>query len=97
MSSKASDKKDDIQNLNVMGESKVGSKKSSIKSKNMSRQQSDVQSQDMKGDEIITEEEQSMLMADHQRNLVNQFCRDYALENGYDFKDDQNAMVQDQD
>lgn len=36
MSSKASDKKGDIQNLNILGENKIGSKKSSIKSKNMS-------------------------------------------------------------
>ena len=44
MSSKVSErnKKAEIPNLNVIGESKVGSKKSSIKSKNMSRQQSDV-------------------------------------------------------
>jgi hypothetical protein len=37
MSSKASEKKEDIAQLNVQGESKVGSKKSSIKSKNLSR------------------------------------------------------------
>lgn len=36
----------------------------------------------------LTPDEQSVMMADHQRNLVYQFCRDYAHDNGYDFQED---------
>jgi hypothetical protein len=32
-------------------------------------------------------------MADHQRNLVNQFCRDYAHENGYDLRQNPDDMI----
>jgi len=38
--------------------------------------------------EEVTPDEQSVIMADHQRNLVFQFCRDYAHDNGYDFQED---------
>ena len=46
------------------------------------------QNKDLSQHEDITLDEQSIIMADHQRNLVYQFCRDYAHDNGYDFQED---------
>ena len=45
--------------------------------------------------EDATPDEQSIMMADHQRNLVYQFCRDYAHDNGYDFQEDVGAATPD--
>ena len=38
-------------------------------------------------DQIISEEEESLMIAEQQRDLVYNFCKEYLLENGYEIEE----------
>ena len=38
-------------------------------------------------DQIISEEEESLMIAEQQRDLVYNFCKEYLQENGYELED----------